>query len=100
MSRESSLNPRKKETRLIFSFKSIGDPRKMLMFSHIGKISTGSSFVFRNLWAVKERMDSKIDCIFYEHEIDSGETLTKEHENWKNISSDPDLEAVWTKKKN
>lgn len=81
MSRESSLNRRTKETILIFISKSEGGPRKMLMFSHIGKISTGSSFVFRNLWAVKKRMDSKIDCIFYGHEIDSAEMLTKEHEN-------------------
>lgn len=43
-------------------------------------------------------MDSKIDCIFYGHEMDSGEMLTKERENKKNISSEPDLEAVWTKK--
>ena len=55
------------------------DPRKMLMFSHIGKNLTGTSFVFRNSSAVKKRMDSKIDCIFYEHALNSGEMLTKGH---------------------
>jgi len=68
------------------------------MFSHIGKILTGTSFVFRNSSAVKKRTDSKIDCIFYKHAMNSGEMLTTGHDILKTRSADSYLEAVWTKK--